>query len=106
MKKNVIAKKGLWVLGLLLMLGVSVAAYGFSQAGEQADCPGKVDCHLTGEEVCKDRCPLIDANRADCPGKVNCPLTGEKVCRDECPLDAGAQISKAEEELPACCREK
>lgn len=30
------------------------------------------------------------AERADCPGKVVCPLTGELVCRDRCPLDAAA----------------
>ena len=104
MKKTLILKKGLWIVGLLLMLGLTVAAYGFSRAGEPADCPGKIDCPLTGQEVCKDRCPLVDANRADCPGKVDCPLTGDLVCRDECPLGAGGKTAKSDEELPPCCR--
>jgi len=49
-------------------------------------CPGKVVCPITGNEVCKDECPLVDANRVDCPGKVQCPLSGKPVCSDECPL--------------------
>jgi len=106
MKKNVIVKKGLGIVGLLLMVGVSMAAYGFSQSGERADCPGKVVCPLTGEEVCKDQCPLVDANRDDCPGKIECPLTGEMVCRDECPVGAEGKTTDADEELPACCRGK
>lgn len=83
-----------------------MAAYGFSRAGERGDCPGKVVCPLTGEEVCKDQCPLIDANRADCPGKVVCPLTDEPVCQDECPLGADEKAVEADEELPPCCRGK
>lgn len=105
MNRYVIVKKGAWVLGLLLMLGVTVAAYGFSRAGERADCPGKVACPLTGEEVCKDQCPLVDADRADCAGKVECPLTGELVCEDKCPLGADGETAEADEELPACCRD-
>jgi hypothetical protein len=30
------------------------------------------------------------AERPDCPGKIECPLTGDLVCRDRCPLGAGA----------------
>lgn len=45
------------------------------------------------------------AGRADCPGKVVCPLTGELVCRDRCPLGAGttpeAEVSQASR--PSCC---
>lgn len=41
--------------------------------------------------------------RADCPGKIVCPLTGELVCKDRCPLgDQTAAEHSAE--LPACCR--
>ena len=106
MKKNMLVRKGLWIVGLLLMLGVTVAAYGFSRAGERVDGPEKVVCPLTGEEVSKDQCPLVDTTRADCPGKIGCPLTGELVCRDRCPLGADGQIAEADEELPACCRDK
>ena len=107
MNMIVTAKKIAWLSGLLLMLGVTVAAYGFPRTSEiSAACSGTVLCPLTGEEVCKDLCPLLDADRADCPGKVECPLTGEPVCRDECPLIANESSVVASEELPACCREK
>jgi len=89
--------KILWLSGLLLLLGVTVAAYGFPVGpSSRNDCPGKFVCPLTGEEVCQDQCPLIDASRSDCPGKVVCPLTGELVCRDECPLGAGKAELQAE----------
>ena len=26
--------------------------------------------------------------RADCPGTIICPLTGEEICKDKCPLCA------------------
>lgn len=41
--------------------------------------------------------------RADCPGKIVCPLTGDLVCKDRCPL--GEQTAAQQSaELPACCR--
>ena len=43
--------------------------------------------------------------RPDCPGKIICPLTGELVCKDRCPLGADTEANKEETpELPACCR--
>jgi len=47
--------------------------------------------------------------RQDCPGKVVCPLTGEEVCKDECPVGATAakatvSTMEAADELPPCCR--
>lgn len=106
MKKNGIVTSGLWIVGPLLMLGITVATYGFSRAGERADGAEKVACPLSEDEACKDQCPLVDANRADCPGQVECPLTGELVCRDKCPLDVGSKTTTADEELPHCCRGK
>lgn len=106
MKTIVTAKKLTCLAGLLLVLGVTVAAYGFPGTSETSDaCSGTVLCPLTGEEVCKDLCPLLDADGADCPGKVECPLSGDLVCRDECLLIANESFV-ASEELPACCREK
>ncbi len=67
-------------------LGGFVAYLYGSAETQRSDCPGRIVCPLTGEEICKDQCPLIDASRADCPGKIECPLTGELICRDECPL--------------------
>lgn len=102
MQKSRMLRKGLWGVGLLLLLGVGMGAYGFTRGGERSDCPGKVICPLTGEEVCRDRCPAIDSSRADCPGQVECPLTGELDCRDRCPL--GDSVAATESELPPCCR--
>lgn len=82
----------------------------------RSDCPGKFVCPLTGNEVCKDRCPLsakkTDSTRADCPGQIECPLTGELICRDKCPAATTAkadvvtqEVAVAEDaDLPPCCR--
>ena len=106
MNRKRVIWKGLGITGILLLVGVTVAASGFNSPTERADCPGKVTCPITGEEVCKDKCPLIDADRADCPGKIECPITGELVCRDRCPLGSSADASVSDAELPACCRGK
>lgn len=98
--------KALWATGLLFVLGVTVAAYGVTVGTTRSNCPGTVTCPITGEQVCKDQCPLIEANRADCPGKIECPLTGEFVCRDECPLSESTTETKAGSDLPPCCRGK
>ncbi len=34
---------------------------------------------------------LKDPNRADCPGLIECPLTGDMICADECPLNSAAE---------------
>ncbi len=92
----------LLALGALTLVGLGGLVFARASA-DRPDCPGKVECPLTGEPVCRDRCPLIDPDREDCPGRIACPLTGELVCRDRCPLVAeGAR----ERERPApCCRE-
>ena len=101
MKSLLLAKKG-WFLAILL-LGAAAGAYGFGQVGEQSACPGRVVCPLTGEEVCKDECPLVDASRSNCPGKIECPLTGELVCRDRCPLGATRFSNSSPAERLHCC---
>lgn len=100
--------KLLWSVALLVPIGLSAVAVDYSHDTNESICPGKIQCPLTGEEVCKDKCPLIDADRSDCPGKVECPLTGELVCRDKCPLNSkDAEVSiKADSDLPPCCRKK
>ncbi len=100
--------KLLWSVALLVPVGLSAVAVDNSQETTNGVCPGKVVCPLTGEEVCKDKCPLIDADRVDCPGKVECPLTGELVCKDKCPLNSSdANVStKGDSDLPPCCRNK
>lgn len=82
-----------------VLIGGGLGAYQLARAGERPDCPGKIICPLTGEEICKDQCPLIDPNRPDCPGKIQCPLTEELVCRDRCPL--GAEAAKVAT-TPSC----
>lgn len=49
---------------------------------------------------------LSYSERSDCTGKIICPLTGELVCKDKCPLDANeTQLEDQKQaQLPACCR--
>jgi len=86
-------------------LAGAVAAGATTMHQARADCPGKIVCPATGELVCRDKCPLIDANRADCPGRIECPLTGELVCRDRCPLGEETAADQGEA-LPACCQSR
>ena len=87
-------------LALAVVLGGVAYSLALATSGERNDCPGKVLCPITGEEICKDRCPLLDAARANCPGKVECPLTGELVCRNECPIETTSAAAAA------CCSKK
>lgn len=89
-------------LGALTLAGLGGLVFAGARA-DRPDCPGKVVCSLTGELVCRDRCPLIDPAREDCPGRIECPLTGELVCRDRCPQ--GASRSQESETGAPCCRE-
>ena len=101
MKSHLLTKKG-WLIAVVV-LTAAAGAYGFSQVGEQTACPGRLVCPLTGEEVCKDECPLVDASRSDFPGKIECPLTGELVCRDQCPLGVTTISNSSPAEGLRCC---
>lgn len=97
MKKRLFMQSGLAVLTLLLVLGVSVAASGLHRSSEtataeRADCPGKIECPLTGEQVCKDQCPLQESC---CAGSSD---TAEHSPQNASPTAEG------DKELPACCR--
>ena len=91
-------------IAMLATVGLAVAAYAVNSraSAERPDCPGKIVCPLTGELVCKDRCPARDANRSDCPGQIQCPLTGDLVCRDRCPLNRTEPTTA--QDTPPCCR--
>ena len=112
-------------IALVVAIAIAATAYALSSSSsaERADCPGKIVCPLTGEPVCKDRCPIgldtdvaeadtparstdelaePNALRSDCPDKIVCPLTGELVCEDRCPL--GAEKNKEPSPLPSCCQ--
>jgi hypothetical protein len=92
-------RKRIVPIAMLVAIGAVVTAFGAAAArSERSDCPGKIVCPLTGELVCRDRCPAVDPQRDDCPGRIECPLTGEPVCKDRCPL--GDQAAG----LPVCCR--
>ena len=87
-------KRRLLILSLVLALGVIVAVAGAATGFQRSDCPGKIVCPLTGDGVCRDQCPRVDAVRDDCPEKIECPITGELVCRDKCPL-GDANVAEA-----------
>lgn len=90
---------------LLGLGGLALATAGaFRLAGsgtDRADCPRKIFCPLTGEEICRDQCPTIDSGREDCPGRIECPLTGELVCVDQCPIDQND--ASVPGDRPSCC---
>ncbi len=50
--------KVLVILGVISLIGVS-AGLVTTQAADptRPDCPGTIECPLTGEVICADRCP-------------------------------------------------
>jgi len=93
------------LLGLGGVILAAPSVFGWVPAtSDRPDRPGKIVCPLTGELICRDQCPAIDAARADCPGRIECPLTGELVCKDECPLNSTDVSIGAE--VPSCCQGK
>lgn len=90
-------RRSILFAGVAGAFAIGAGAAWLSASARTADCPGKVTCPLTGETICKDRCPLIDPDRPDCPGRIECPATGELVCEDRCPVKAREQTR------PSCC---
>ncbi len=79
-------KAALWMLAAAVLLAGGISTYQFAFAGGRAIAsPGAI---------------AIDPDRPDCPGKVVCPITGELVCRDRCPLGPGGD--REEEAPPCC----
>ncbi len=90
-------------VGFIAVTGLVLA----QTRSQRADCPDKIICPLTGEKICRDKCPTVDPNRSDCPGRIVCPLTGELVCKDRCPLaKTGSAPDVSKTELPPCCAKK
>lgn len=93
-------------LAIGAVIGLLSAGTGWMATGAadttRPDCPGKIVCPLTGDEVCADRCPVADQQRSDCPGKVECPVTSEPICADRCPADPAE--AKPQAAVPPCCR--
>ena len=94
-------KPVLLTLGALTLLGLGGLVFARASP-DRPDCPGKIECPLTGELVCRDQCPVVDPSREDCPGRIRCPLTGELVCKDRCPVLG--QDTKSNEQRAPCCQ--
>lgn len=69
MRKKSIA----WTIFALAAAGTGVGAYAIAGSGKatRTDCPGTIVCPLTGESVCRDRCPLGDTQR-ETPSEPSC----------------------------------
>lgn len=97
---------------LIALIATTIAATSLgavaliSPTQDRPDCPGKIVCPLTGEIVCRDRCPAVDPSRPDCPGRIECPLTGELICRDQCPIDAQEDVEESDAVAPVCCQNR
>lgn len=92
------------IVAVAVLATATVGSLKLAQAqADRPDCPGKIVCPLTGEQVCRDRCPTVDPNRSDCPGRILCPLTGEPVCRDRCPIGGAATKDADMGGKPLCC---
>lgn len=50
-------KASLW-LALAALLGSGGLTYALASGEKREDCPGKIICPITGQETCKDQCPL------------------------------------------------
>ena len=66
-----------------------------ARAQERPDCPGKIICPLTGELVCKDRCPL---------GETEAALT-RGCCAADAPEVAPGMVSQQDQERPISLRD-
>ncbi len=89
MKKHLVS-----IVLVLAGVGIGVAAWAATTATtDRPDCPGKVVCPLTGELVCKDRCPLGTPTTAGAAGA-------------DCAADGTSTDSASASTLPPCCQQK
>jgi hypothetical protein len=51
-------KKLLWMLVAVAVLTVGGYTAKAALSNDRIDCPGKITCPLTGEQICSDQCPL------------------------------------------------
>lgn len=63
-------KRIVWSVVVLGLVGTGLAVAGSGPLG-RPDCPGTVVCPLTGETVCRDRCPL-NAEARETPTSAPC----------------------------------
>ena len=65
----------LWLVAAAL-LGSGTLSYALVSGEKREDCPGKIICQITGEEICKDQCPLTKGATAE-PVGASCCGTGK-----------------------------
>lgn len=70
----------MWIRRLVALTGaVALGGLGLAAASSgRPDCPGQIVCPLTGQLVCKDRCPLgdTDTKNTDTGAKPSCCRQG------------------------------
>ncbi len=49
-----------------------LAAYALVSGEKREDCPGKIICSVTGQEICKDRCPIVTKEERPSPVGIAC----------------------------------
>ena len=54
-------------IALIAAAAIAATAYAVSSSSspDRTDCPGKIVCPLTGDLVCKDRCPAHSTDSAE-----------------------------------------
>lgn len=63
-----------WTATALVAAGTAIGAYALTRSGKatRTDCPGTIACPITGETVCRDRCPLSGEQRETPSGSLGC----------------------------------
>lgn len=69
-------KPMLWITAAAL-IGSSALAYALVSGDKREDCPGKIICPITGQEICKDQCPLIPTGEVPSPVGSACCGSGK-----------------------------
>lgn len=79
-------RTALWTAAAAVVLTGGLFAYQLAFAsGGRADCPGKIICPITGEEICKDQCPL-GAEKAKDAAVPDCCRGKKQEVNDGCTL--------------------
>jgi len=60
----------LFIIGVLAL--ATAGAFSIARASERADCPGQIECPLTGELVCIDRCPVEQGKVTTASARPSC----------------------------------
>ena len=69
-------KPMLWLASAAL-IGSGALAYALVSGEKREDCPGKIICSVTGQEICKDRCPIVTKEERPSPVGTACCGSGK-----------------------------